>query len=149
MADPASITWPGHATVLIELDGMRILTDPVLRRRIGPLTRIGPPVPADAGERIDLVLLSHLHADHADLPSLRRLAGSAHLVVPRGSGPWLRTKGLTNVREIGVGEEFDFGDFRLSTTRAEHDGRRRPMGGGAAAEALGYVVRGSRSLYFA
>jgi L-ascorbate metabolism protein UlaG (beta-lactamase superfamily) len=144
-----SITWSGHATVLIELDGVRILTDPVLRRRVGMLTRIAEPVPADTGQRIDAVLLSHLHADHADLPSLRRVAASAPVIAPRGSGTWLSARGLANVQEIGAGEEVNIGPVVVSATPAEHDGRRLPVGGGAVAEAIGFVVRGSRALYFA
>ncbi|MFL5827599.1 MAG: MBL fold metallo-hydrolase [Thermoleophilaceae bacterium] len=149
MSAACSITWSGHATVLVELDGLRILTDPVLRRRLGPLTRIVPSVPAETGEGIDVVLLSHLHADHADLPSLRRVAASTPVVAPRGAGSWLAAKGLGDVREIGIGEEITLGGLRVSATPAEHDGRRRPVGGGASADAIGFVVRGSRALYFA
>jgi glyoxylase-like metal-dependent hydrolase (beta-lactamase superfamily II) len=73
----AAVTWLGHATALLELDGMRVLTDPVLGNRVGPLVRIAPAVGADAIGRVDCVLLSHLHADHADLRSLRRVHASS------------------------------------------------------------------------
>src|SRR5688500_7073627 len=65
------LTWLGHATALLELAGARLLTDPVLRDRVAHLRRRVPP-PAPPG-RLDAVLLSHLHHDHLDLPSLRRL----------------------------------------------------------------------------
>ena len=55
-----AVTWAGHSTALVELDGVRVLTDPVLRDRAGPLRRIGPPVGSQIAERIDAVLLSHL-----------------------------------------------------------------------------------------
>ncbi|HTZ62599.1 MAG TPA: MBL fold metallo-hydrolase, partial [Solirubrobacteraceae bacterium] len=61
------ITWAGHSTVRIELDGVRVLTDPVLRARVGPLRRFAAPVRGGVDEAIDAVLISHLHADHAHL----------------------------------------------------------------------------------
>ena len=66
------ITWLGHATVLIELDGVTLLTDPVLRRTVLHLRRAGQ-VPVAAVGSPDAVLISHLHWDHLDLPSLDRL----------------------------------------------------------------------------
>src|SRR5436190_15172781 len=88
-----AVTWLGHATALIELDGVRVITDPALGRRIGPLVRLTP-VPDDAkAERLDAVLLSHLHHDHADLPSLRRFGDSTPVIVPRGAGRWLEARG--------------------------------------------------------
>jgi L-ascorbate metabolism protein UlaG (beta-lactamase superfamily) len=137
----------GHSTVRLELDGVRLLTDPVLRGRVGPLVRIAPPAAATSGVGIDAVLLSHLHADHVDLPSLRRLNGSVTVLAPRGAGAWLRAKGMRDVAEIAVGEEQAVGPVRVTAVHAEHDTRRRPFG--PSAEPLGYVVRGSSSIYFA
>ena len=67
------IVFLGHATVLIELDGVRVLTDPLLRARVAHLRRQVPPVPSSLFADIDVVLISHLHHDHLDLPSLRLL----------------------------------------------------------------------------
>ena len=144
---PLAITWLGHATVLVELDGTRVLTDPVLRGRVGPLVRVGPPVrPADAGP-VDCVLLSHLHADHADLPTLRAVARSGPIVAPRAARDWLAGRGLRDVRELSPGEQTHVGGLAITATPAEHDPRRRPFG--PAAEPVGFVVRGSSSVYFA
>jgi len=64
----ATITWLGHSTVLIETAGVRVLTDPVLRKRVMHMVRqVEVPAPP---EQLDAVLLSHLHHDHADLPTL-------------------------------------------------------------------------------
>ena len=137
-----SITWLGHATVVIDLDGERIVTDPVLRRRVVHLRRDRA---APAPEGATGVLLSHLHYDHLDLPSLRRFARELPVVVPRGGAGLLR--GFTDIREIEPGESIRLGRLQIDAVEAVHDGRRHP--GGAHGPALGYVIRGSRSVYFA
>jgi L-ascorbate metabolism protein UlaG (beta-lactamase superfamily) len=138
----AAVTWLGHATVVVELDGGRIVTDPVLRRRVIHLRRDrAASVPDDASG----VLISHLHYDHLDLPSLKAFARQLPVVVPRGGAGLLR--GFADVREIAPGEQIELGGLRIDAVEAEHDGRRHP--GGASGSALGYVLRGSRSVYFA
>ena len=141
------ITWLGHATVLIELDGVRVLTDPVLGKRAGALVRIAPPVALASTSDIDIVLLSHLHSDHADVPSLRRVAVSARVFGPAGAGRWLRRKGLKDVTELHPGEDLAAGPLHVQAVRAVHEGRRHPLA--RRAESIGFVIRGSRSLYFA
>lgn len=141
------VIWLGHATVLLGLDGARILTDPVLRNRVGPLVRIAPPVEANAFDRIDAVLLSHLHADHADAPSLRRLGASTPILAPRGAGKWLAARGAREVHEMSPGDETSVGSVRIVATPARHDGRR-PFAS-SHAEPIGFVARASRSVYFA
>jgi len=144
---PAEIAWLGHATALIEIDGVRLLTDPVIRGRCGPLLRLVAPVdPADTSD-IDAVLLSHLHSDHADLPSLRQLGRDKLVVAPRGAGQWLARRGFSNVRELGGDARTAIGALTVNAVPAEHDGRRKPLG--PTAEAIGFVARGSRSVYFA
>jgi L-ascorbate metabolism protein UlaG (beta-lactamase superfamily) len=140
-----AITWLGHATVLIELDGLRLITDPVLRNRIGPLVRIGPR-PGLSGS-VDCVLLSHLHADHTDLPSLRALSRSGPVLAPHPSHAWLTGKGVHQVRELRPGAEVSIGGIAISATVARHDQRRHPFG--PQAEPIGYLIRGSNSVYFA
>ncbi len=146
-SQPASVTWLGHATVLLELDGVRVLTDPVLRGRIGPLVRTAPPVEASAVGRVDCVALSHLHADHTDLSTLRKLERSGPLLAPHPAADWLWRAGLREVVQLRPGEEVSLGPVRVTATPAVHDRRRRPLGPGA--DPVGYVVRGSRSAYFA
>jgi L-ascorbate metabolism protein UlaG (beta-lactamase superfamily) len=145
MAQGESVTWLGHATVRLDLGGARLLTDPLLRGRILHIRRRAAPIPPLAYADLDGVLISHLHLDHFDAPSLRRLPRHVPVVVPRGGGALLRR--FADVREVGEGERVEVGGVEVEAVRADHDGRRRP--GGVRAEALGYVVRGETSVYFA
>lgn len=142
-----AITWVGHATALIELDGVRLLTDPVLRDRIGPLVRIGAPVSAGSLGRIDCVLLSHLHADHTDLRSLRGVARSVQVLAPYAAAAWLQRRGLEDVREVRPGEVQRVGGLSIHAMRAVHHRRRGPLG--PKADPIGYLTCGSVSTYFA
>ena len=119
----------------------------MLRNRIGPLVRLQPGFPADALGPLDCVLLSHLHADHTDLPSLRRIARLIPVLAPRPAGRWLRGHGLRDVRELSPGAEVEVGGLVIHATPAVHERRRRPLG--PAADPIGYLIRGSRSVYFA
>lgn len=141
------LTWLGHASVLVELNGARLLTDPALRDRVGPLFRVGPPVVAHGLGRIDAVLLSHLHADHADLPSLRRIAAAPVVLAPYPARSWLRRKGVTGVRELRPAEQAQIGSVMVTAVPATHDRRRWPFG--PAADPIGYVISDSASVYFA
>ena len=145
-ADPARITWLGHSTVLVELDGTRVLTDPVLRDRVAHLRRTKP---ADAGmlHSLDGILISHLHYDHLDFPSLERLGRSVPIVVPRGASGLLLRRGFEQVVEVETGEEVQLEDLVVRATRADHEGGRGLLGTEVAA--LGYLIRGSRQIYFA
>jgi L-ascorbate metabolism protein UlaG (beta-lactamase superfamily) len=146
IARQARITWLGHSTVLVELDGTRLLTDPVLRDRVAHLRRTKP---ADAGMlfTLDGVLVSHLHYDHLDYPSLERLSRSVHVVVPRGAGRLLRRRRFEQVVEVEPGEEVWLGDLVVRATHADHEGGRGFLGTEVAA--LGYLIRGSHQIYFA
>jgi len=141
------VTWIGHATVLIEMDSTRLLTDPLLGTRVGPLVRVAPAPEPDAARDVEAVLLSHLHADHIQPSSLRRVQASATVLAPRGAGAWLRRKGIANVEELTVGDEVGVGALTVRAVPATHDHHRRPLG--PEAEPIGFVVRGSRGVYFA
>jgi L-ascorbate metabolism protein UlaG (beta-lactamase superfamily) len=141
------IVFLGHATVLIELNGVRLLTDPVLRDHVAHLRRQVSPLQPAVYAGPDAVLISHLHHDHLDLASLRLLGLDMPLLVPAGAGELLRRKGFTGVSELSVGETANVGALQVEAVEARHDGRRHP--GGIRAETLGYVIRGRRTIYFA
>jgi L-ascorbate metabolism protein UlaG (beta-lactamase superfamily) len=143
----STMRWLGHATVLLDIDGTRLLTDPVLGDRIGPLVRIAPSVSPSQISAIDGVLLSHLHADHADVRSLRSLARSLPVLAPRGAGRWLAKLGLREVLELRAGDEVQVGTLRVRATPAEHQPSRRPLG--PTADPIGHLLLGSRRVYFA
>jgi L-ascorbate metabolism protein UlaG (beta-lactamase superfamily) len=96
---------------------------------------------------VDAVLISHLHFDHLDPPSLERLGRELPLVVPRGGAGLLRRRGFRALTEIGVGERLTIGSVAVRATHAVHSDERRPLG--AKADPVGYVIEGSRSVYFA
>ena len=141
--DAGRLLYVGHATVLIELDGVRLLTDPVLRSRVWHLRRRVPLETTEFG-RIDAVLVSHLHFDHLDLPSMKLLEQDAIVVVPVGARRLVRR--FKDVREVDVGDEVRVGEVTIHATPAEHDGGRIML---RSAPSLGFLVSGSRGIYFA
>ncbi|HTK22739.1 MAG TPA: MBL fold metallo-hydrolase [Gaiella sp.] len=142
----ARITYVGHATVQIALDGVRLLTDPVLRTRMGHLRRRRGRVDPEVLRGIDTILVSHAHYDHLDIPSLERLGRVTPIVVPRGVGALVRRRSFAHVMEIDEGETISVGAVSVTATLAEHDGRRNLFDSGRT---LGYVVEGSSRIYFA
>jgi L-ascorbate metabolism protein UlaG (beta-lactamase superfamily) len=139
-----SLRWLGHATVLVELDGVRVLTDPLLRGRVLHLRRAAP-LDLSGLDDVDAILLSHAHYDHLDPPSLRRLPRRAEVVVPRGAGELVARQGFETVTEVDHGDEVVIAGLRIRVVPAAHDSRRIR---GSRTEALGYVLEGSRRVYF-
>jgi L-ascorbate metabolism protein UlaG (beta-lactamase superfamily) len=146
---PRRVTWVGHATVLIELAGARLLTDPVLRRRLLHIKRIVPDVDPAHHAALDAVLPSPLHYDHLDTPSLRLLdRDTVRLVVPAGASRLVAKEGFALVTELAVGDETQVGAVRIEAVPAIHDGRRMPFG--AQVQTLGFVAEADGlRIYFA
>jgi len=147
VTEAARVTYVGHATVLVEIDGVRLLTDPVLRRRVGPLRRHGAPPDPRLAEDVDAVLISHLHHDHADVPSLRRLSRTVPVLAAPGAGDFLAQLGFGDVRELAPGDSGTVDAVRVTATEANH-----PTGGRRferASRAVGFELSGQRRIYFA
>jgi L-ascorbate metabolism protein UlaG (beta-lactamase superfamily) len=142
------ITYLGHASLLIEIDGVRVITDPLLRPRIMKvLRRVAPDVVRDDLTGIDLVLLSHAHHDHLDVGSLKMIDGMPEVALPAPARAAVESAGLPT-RVMAVGGSLALGDVTVEAVHASHDGRRMPWHRDGTS--LGYIVRGpSGSVYFA
>lgn len=137
------LTWLGHATALIEMDGVRLLTDPLLGDHLGPLQRHGPLPDLSLLGPIDAALVSHAHPDHFDRTSLRRLPGEPLLIVPDGLGATAARLGPAH--ELAVGRSTTVGGVHITAVEARH-GRwpRHPR-----ATTVGYLITGRHRVYFA
>ncbi|MGI8722002.1 MAG: MBL fold metallo-hydrolase [Geodermatophilaceae bacterium] len=123
-------TWYGHASALVEVDGQRVLLDPVWGDRISPSPLVGPrrlhppPIPIEDLPTVDAVLISHDHYDHLDLPTVRSLVRTqtAPFVVPLGIGAHLRRWHVPEERiiELDWGQHTTVGGLRLTCTQARH-----------------------------
>jgi len=149
MSEEPRIRYLGHSTLLIEVGGHRILTDPVLRPILGPLVRSGPTPTPDDYRDVDVVLISHLHLDHLDLASLRLLKGRQRALVPRGSASvFKRNRIADDLVEVGPGDAHELGALTIRATYANHSGSRPPTG--PTAPALGFLIETpSWRIYFA
>ena len=145
----ATLTWWGHSTSSWQDGDTTVLFDPVLTTRLGHLRRVRGPVPAPHAAHADFVLISHLHADHAHLPSLRLIPASAVLIVPAGSRRLFKpvtARGVT-LYEVEPGDIAQFGGLRISVLAADHDGRRL-AGSPHRGPALGYLVDGHHRCWY-
>lgn len=127
--DTLDATWIGHSTVLVQLGGLNILTDPIWSERASPFRSLGPRrvvppgVALESLPPIDLVLLSHNHYDHLDSRTVRRLARrqpQAHWMAPLGLGQLLQRWGVREATELGWWEEASVGGARIACTPARH-----------------------------
>ena len=139
------VTYVGHATILVELDGVRLLTDPLLTPRVSHLLRTSAVPDLDA-PHLDAILLSHLHADHLHLRSMRLLGKDRLIVAPRGATRFLAQHGFMRVVEVAAGETLQIGDVTVEATPADHP--PRPLPGRPKTDCLGYIIHGRRHIYF-
>jgi L-ascorbate metabolism protein UlaG (beta-lactamase superfamily) len=146
-SDHAALTYVGHATVLVELARLRLLTDPLLGAGIVHVRRQVPVPPIEQLRGLDAILISHAHRDHLDHSSLRLLAASCPVIVPRGCADLAQRGGAAEVIELEPGERFALGDVVVEAVHAEHDGRRNPFG--RPLGSLGYLLEGPLNIYFA
>lgn len=141
------ISYIGHATVRMEIGGTVLLTDPLLRDRFLHIRRRAASPAAGTLEGLDALLVSHLHPDHLDFPSIEGLDREIEVLVPAGGAKLLRRRGFDRVTELTPGDSTTVGSVEIIATPAVHDGRRYPIG--PKVKALGYDIRGSSRVYFA
>jgi L-ascorbate metabolism protein UlaG (beta-lactamase superfamily) len=129
--DRLTASWLGHATVLLNLHGTTVLTDPVLERRIGlgrgfakvgPRRLIQPALRKRELPPLDAVLLSHAHMDHTDLGTLRAIPPETRVVVQSGNRDLVRRFHLVN--ELGWGQSTSVGDLQIESVETRHWGAR-------------------------
>src|ERR1035437_2759150 len=142
------LTFLGHSTVLVDLDGVRVLTDPTFRHlAAGAVRRQVPAVLTDTLGDLSAVFISHGHWDHLDLASLRALPGEPAFIVPAGLGQLVAQATHGTVHEMRAGDRLQVGALTLEAVHAEH-GRRRSLFT-TSEGALGILVVGPTSVYFA
>lgn len=131
-----ALTFGGHATVIARYHDLAIAFDPMLGRWIGGVRRAVEPglVPADF-EDVRLVLISHRHADHLHVPTLRRLPRGATVVVPAGAASWVSDLGFARVVELSPGADFELRGVQIAAAAVSH-------GDDDLARGLSYVLRG-------
>ncbi|MBL1083857.1 MBL fold metallo-hydrolase [Streptomyces actinomycinicus] len=121
-----AVTWAGHASWIVRIGGLTVLTDPVWSRRIlGTPARITPVgVPWDTLPRVDAVVISHNHYDHLDAPTLRRLPRETPVFAPAGLGRWFRRRRFTCVTELDWWEGAELSGVRFDFVPAHHWSKR-------------------------
>ena len=134
--DPITITWIGHTTFLIRLDGTTILTDPVFGSRIGirlagsltlgPSRLVPPALRMRDLPPVDLVLVSHAHMDHYDLASLRRLEQDVPVLFAQDTTEFIEGFDFTNIQELDWGQSAEVKGVRIEALRVRHWGKRYP-----------------------
>ncbi len=152
-----TLTWVGHSTLLVQLDGVNLLTDPQWSDRASPLSFAGPRRVTPPGIRledlppIDLVLISHDHYDHLDTATVDRLWATHHprFLVPLGLRAWLASRGITRVEELDWWGTRTVMGLTLTCVPAQHWGARSWWDENQRLWS-GWVVAGrDRRLYFA
>ncbi|CAN0099933.1 unnamed protein product, partial [Ectocarpus sp. 4 AP-2014] len=155
--DPMRVTWIGHATLLVQIDGLNILTDPMFSERASASQMVGPkrfrPPALSVSElpRIDVVLLSHNHYDHLDTGSVKAVGDGPLWVVPSGLKRFMEKMGITNCVELSWWEEVEVeggaGPVRLASTPAQHWSTRVVWDRNTSLW-CGFAVVGSRERFY-
>ena len=139
---PIDVTWLGHSTVVLDIDGVRLVADPLLRRHAGVLRRRGRRPERTAWTGADAVLLSHLHHDHAEVRSLKLLDGAPVLTAPENA-EWVTPEGSERAARSAPDEWTSVGSpdarCRVRLVPAVHQARPMPHRPNAA---NGHLVQG-------
>lgn len=151
----ATVTWVGHSTILIQLDGLNILTDPQWSDRASPVTFAGPKrlmpagVPLEQLPPVDLVLISHDHYDHLDVDTVRHLARLYHplFLVPLGLKAWFAELGITEVEELNWWEDRQVHGLTVTCLPAQHFSGRTLWEGNSRLWSS-WAVAGERKRFF-
>ena len=151
------VTWIGHATTLIEIDGRRVLTDPIWSERASPSTWVGParfhppPIPLAELPPIDVAVISHDHFDHLDMATVKQLAArGTRFAVPLGIGAHFEVWGIgpERILELDWHESADVAGLTITATPARHYSGRNPLRGDETLWASWVITGPSRRAFF-
>jgi N-acyl-phosphatidylethanolamine-hydrolysing phospholipase D len=152
--DKLTVTWIGHSTLLIQLEGVNILTDPVFSDRCSPVQWAGPKRHVKPGvdfedlPDIDLVIISHDHYDHLDKNTIKKLGNKPFYLVPLGVGEFLRNEGISRFEEKDWGDSIVFNDLQIICTPAQHFSGRKGFDKNSTLWAS-WVIKGeTASIYY-
>ncbi len=157
-AEAVSITWVGHSTLLVQIGGRNVLTDPMWSRRASPVqwagpARVVPPaIPLDGLPPLDAVVLSHNHYDHLDVATVRRIAArwpDTDWIVPRGLAGFVRARGVRRVTERAWWETARAAGLEFHCTPAQHFSQRGPRDRNRTLWCGWVIVGGGHRVYFA
>ena len=153
-----TVTWIGHATLLVQMEGANFLTDPIWSQTPSPLPPVGPSRWVDPGmaledlPTIDFVVISHNHFDHLDLPTLRKLAArnsDTVFFVPLGNADLLLKNGITQVQELDWGETVSYKNTQIHCLPTQHWSKRKLSDTRKSLWASWAVIGSERRFYFA
>ena len=145
------VTYIGHATLLIEMGGLRLLTDPNFDPKLGKiLPRVSAPgIALDALPKLDAVLLTHAHADHLSFDSLERLPPTTPVYAPPAVATWLKRLGYGHAIPLPPGEELTIGGLRVNAAVATHRGNRYGFDRWRADASMYLLTSDAESCFFA
>jgi L-ascorbate metabolism protein UlaG (beta-lactamase superfamily) len=145
------VTYIGHATLLIEIGGKRLLTDPNFDPTLGRfLPRVcAPGIALEALPKLDGILLTHAHADHLSFDSLDALPDDIPLFAPPAIAKWLRKQGYLHVVPVAPGELVDVDDVRVRAASATHEGSRYGVDRWRSAANMYLIETNKTSVFFA
>ncbi len=149
-----TVTWVGHSTLLIQVDGLNILTDPIWSERASLVNFTGPKRYMKPGilfkdlPPIDLVIISHDHYDHLDKAAIKKLGNKPYYFVPFGVGEYLDDWGITRYQEMDWWDEVKFNSLKIVCTPAQHFSGRMPFGQNRTLWASWVIIGKTKRIYF-
>ena len=145
------VVYIGHATLLLEIGGQRVMTDPNFDPKLGRILRrvSAPGIPLHELPTIDAILLTHAHADHLSFASLDALPSGIPLYAPPPVAAWLRNLGYTQARPLPVGDVIKIGKIEVRAAAAKHSGNRYGVDKWRSATSMYLLDDGATSCFFA
>lgn len=152
-----NVTWINHATVLVQVDGVNILTDPIWSERaspfswLGPQRQVPPPIPISELPPIDAVVISHNHYDHMDLASLEQLNSLYQpvFITPLANKHYLESAGITNIIELDWWQAHSINSVKITATPAQHWSKRTLFDANRALWSGFYIQGLQQSVFYA